>query len=157
MLYFAFVDHWFSIGVKKNLKQEVCLKSDILESLTRELFGRFDHRASNAKATPTATTVPGRGDESSRKDGRTASYAGQFGPNYAEKRRRTGPGGRFFRSDNAPQDGDSAGAAGTAHSRRHVENISEIFLIIFRIFRSSLIFSISTRNIVEKLNTVDSA
>ncbi len=28
-------------------------------------------------------------------------------------------GGRFCRSDNAPQDGDSTGAAGTARSRRH--------------------------------------
>ncbi len=27
--------------------------------------------------------------------------------------------GRFCRSDNAPQDEDSAGAAGAAHSRRH--------------------------------------
>ncbi len=34
------------------------------------------------------------------------------GPDYAEKRRRKGPGGRFCRSDNAPQDGDSAGAQG---------------------------------------------
>ncbi len=41
-----------------------------------------------------------------------------FGPDYAEKRRRMGPGGRFCHSDNAPQDGDSAGAAGVAHSRR---------------------------------------
>ncbi len=40
-----------------------------------------------------------------------------FGPDYAEKRKRMGPGGHFCRSDNAPQDGDSAGAA---HShRRH--------------------------------------
>ncbi len=30
-----------------------------------------------------------------------------------------GPGGCFCRSDSAPQDGDSAGAAATAHSRRH--------------------------------------
>ncbi len=30
-----------------------------------------------------------------------------------------GPGGRLCRSDNAPQDRDSAGAAGAAHSRRH--------------------------------------
>ncbi len=30
-----------------------------------------------------------------------------------------GEGGRFCRSDNAPQDGDSAGAAGVGHSRRH--------------------------------------
>ncbi len=29
-----------------------------------------------------------------------------------------GPGGRFCRSDNAPQDGDSAGAAGAIHSHR---------------------------------------
>ncbi len=42
-----------------------------------------------------------------------------FGPDYAEKRRRMGPGGRFCRSNNAPQDGDSAGVAGAAHSRRH--------------------------------------
>ncbi len=54
-----------------------------------------------------------------RKDGRTASYAGQFGPDYAEKRRWMGPGDCFCRSDNAPQDGGSAGAAGAAHSRRH--------------------------------------
>ncbi len=42
-----------------------------------------------------------------------------FGPDYAEKRRRMGTGGRFCRSDNAPQDGDSAGAAGVGHIRRH--------------------------------------
>ncbi len=54
-----------------------------------------------------------------RKDGRTASYAGQFGPDYAEKRKTMGPGGRFCHSDNAPQDGDNAGVAGAAHSRRH--------------------------------------
>ncbi len=65
------------------------------------------------------STVPGGGNDRPRKDGRTASYAGQFGPDYAEKRIRMGPGSRFCRSDNAPQDGDSAGAAGTAHSRRH--------------------------------------
>ncbi len=46
----------------------------------------------------------------------TASYAGQFGPDYAEKRRRMGPGVRFCRSDNAPQDGDSAEVAGATHS-----------------------------------------
>ncbi len=40
-------------------------------------------------------------------------------PDYTEKRRRMGPGGRFCRSDNAPQDGDSVGAAGVAHSRHH--------------------------------------
>ncbi len=39
-----------------------------------------------------------------------------FGPNYAEERRRMGPGGCFCRSDNALQDEDSAGAA---RSRRH--------------------------------------
>ncbi len=43
----------------------------------------------------------------------------QFGPNYAEKGRRMGPGGRFCRSDNVPQDGDSVGAAGVAHNRHH--------------------------------------
>ncbi len=43
----------------------------------------------------------------------------QFGHDYAEKRRRMGPGGRFCCSDNAPQDGDSAGVAGAAHSRCH--------------------------------------
>ncbi len=43
----------------------------------------------------------------------------RFGPDYAEKRRRMGLGGRFCRSDNAPQDGDNAGVAGAAHSRRH--------------------------------------
>ncbi len=30
-----------------------------------------------------------------------------------------GPGGRFCRSDNVPQDGYSTGAAGAAHSHRH--------------------------------------
>ncbi len=30
-----------------------------------------------------------------------------------------GPGGRFCRSDNALQDGDSVGSAGAAHSRHH--------------------------------------
>ncbi len=64
-------------------------------------------------------TVPGGGDDHPRKDGRTASYTRQFGPDYAEKRRRMGPGGHFCHSDNAPQDGDSAEAAGVAHSRRH--------------------------------------
>ncbi len=42
-----------------------------------------------------------------------------FGPDYAEKCRRMGAGGRFRRSDNAPQDVDSAGAAEAVHSRRH--------------------------------------
>ncbi len=65
------------------------------------------------------STVLGGGDDHPTKDGLTASYAGHFGPNYAEKCRRMGPGGRFCRSDNAPQDGDSVGAAGAAHSHRH--------------------------------------
>ncbi len=64
-------------------------------------------------------TVPGGGDDRPRKDGWTASYTGQFGPDYAEKRRRMGPGGRFCRSNNALQDGDSTGAAEAAHSRCH--------------------------------------
>ncbi len=42
-----------------------------------------------------------------------------FGPNYAEKHRRMGPGGCFCHSENVPQDVDSAGAAGAAHSCRH--------------------------------------
>ncbi len=42
-----------------------------------------------------------------------------FGLDYAEKHRRMGPGGHFCRSDNAPQDGDSVGVAGAAHSRHH--------------------------------------
>ncbi len=46
-------------------------------------------------------TVPGRRDDQPTKDGRTASYTGQFGPDYAEKSRRMGPGGRFYCSDNA--------------------------------------------------------
>ncbi len=46
------------------------------------------------------------------------TYYTCHGPDYAEKRRRMAPGGRFCLSDNAPQDGDSAGAAGAAHSRR---------------------------------------
>ncbi len=63
-------------------------------------------------------TVPGGVDDHPRKDGRTVSYAGQFGPDYAEKRRRMRLGGCFCRSDNASQDGDSAGAAGAAHNCR---------------------------------------
>ncbi len=43
-----------------------------------------------------------------------------FGPDYGEKHRRMGPGGRFCRSDNVPQDRDSAGVAGAAHSRGHL-------------------------------------
>ncbi len=42
-----------------------------------------------------------------------------FAPDYAEKRRKMVPGGRFCRSDNAPQEENSTGAAGAAHSRRH--------------------------------------
>ncbi len=44
---------------------------------------------------------------------------GQFGPDYAEKRRRIGPGGRFCHSNNTLQDEDSAGAAEAAHSCCH--------------------------------------
>ncbi len=65
------------------------------------------------------SSIPGGGDDRPRKGGRTASYAGQFGPDYVEKRRRMEPGGCFCRSDNAPQDGDSTGAAGATHSRHH--------------------------------------
>ncbi len=57
-----------------------------------------------------STVSGGRNDRPTR-DGRTASYTGQFGPNYVEKRRRMGPSGRFCRFDNVPQDGDSAGVA----------------------------------------------
>ncbi len=43
-----------------------------------------------------------------------SSYAGfWFGPDFAEKCRRIGPGGCLV------QDGDSAGVAGVAHNRRH--------------------------------------
>ncbi len=41
----------------------------------------------------------------------------QFGPKYAEKRRRMGPSGRFCRFNNVPREGDSAAEA--AHSCRH--------------------------------------
>ncbi len=78
-------------------------------------------------------TVPGGGDDCCRKDGRTASYAGQFGPDYAEKGRRMGPGGCFCRSDNAPQDGDSAGAAGAAHSRHSAPNAGPCHPPIFAV------------------------
>ncbi len=40
-------------------------------------------------------------------------------PNYAEKRGWMGPGGRLCCFDNAPQDGDSVGAAEAANSRHH--------------------------------------
>ncbi len=72
-------------------------------------------RLANPVRVSSISTVPG-GDDRPAKDERTASYAGQFGPNYAEKHRRMGPGGCLCCSDNAPQDGDSVGAV---HSRGH--------------------------------------
>ncbi len=66
------------------------------------------------------STVLGGGDDCPTKDGWTAPFARPFGPGYAEKRRRMEPGGRFCHSDNAPQDGDSVGAAGATHSRHHL-------------------------------------
>ncbi len=55
--------------------------------------------------------MPGGRNDYPTRDGWTASYTGQLGPDYAEKHRRMGPGDRFCRSDNAPQDGDSAEVA----------------------------------------------
>ncbi len=43
-----------------------------------------------------------------------------FGPNYARKRQKMGPGGRLSCFDNVPQDGVSAGATEAANSYRHL-------------------------------------
>ncbi len=59
------------------------------------------------------TTLQERGEQPLTPD------SGQFGPDYAQKRRQMGPSGCFCRFDNAPQDGDSAGVAEVAHSRHH--------------------------------------
>ncbi len=63
--------------------------------------------------------VPGGCVDHPTRDGWTGSYTGQFGPDHAEKHRQMGLDGHFCHSDNAPQDGDSLGAAEAAHSRRH--------------------------------------
>ncbi len=65
------------------------------------------------------STVPWGCDDHPTKEGWTASYTEQFGPNYAEKRRWMGPGGRLCRFDNTLQDGDNVGAAEAANSRHH--------------------------------------
>ncbi len=54
-----------------------------------------------------------------QKMGEQSLYIGQCGPDYAEMRRWMGPGGHLCLFDNAPQDGDSAGAAEAAHSCHH--------------------------------------
>ncbi len=65
------------------------------------------------------STVPGGSDDHPTRDGWTVSYTGQFDPDYAEKRRWMGPGGRLCRFDNAQQDADCVRAADAANSRRH--------------------------------------
>ncbi len=65
------------------------------------------------------STVQEGCDDHPTKEGWAASYTEQFSPNDAEKHRWMGPGGRLCRFDNAPQDGDSAGVAEVANSRRH--------------------------------------
>ncbi len=53
------------------------------------------------------------------KKGWTASYTGQFGPNYTEEQGWMGPGGCLCRFDSASRNGDSAGVAEVANSHRH--------------------------------------
>ncbi len=66
-------------------------------------------------AIPPPVFVMGGCNDYPTRDGWTASYIRQFGPDYAEKHRRMGPSGRF---DDASQDGDSMGVAEAAHSCR---------------------------------------